>query len=48
MKAISGFLAPTLLALVLMITVYPIRTWLERKGVPGVAVGAGHDPDGVR
>jgi AI-2 transport protein TqsA len=34
MKAISGFLAPTILALVLMITVYPIRTWLERKGVP--------------
>ena len=34
MKAISGFLAPTILALVLMITVYPIRTWLERKGWP--------------
>ena len=34
MKAISGFLAPTLLALVLMVTVYPIRTRLERKGVP--------------
>lgn len=34
MKAVSSFLAPTLLALVLMITVYPIRTWLERKGVP--------------
>ncbi len=34
MRAISGFLAPTILALVLMITVYPIRTWLERKGVP--------------
>ena len=34
MRAISGFLAPTLLAFVLMITVYPIRTWLERKGVP--------------
>lgn len=34
MRAISDFLAPTILALVLMITVYPIRTWLERKGVP--------------
>ncbi len=34
MKAISDFLAPTLLALVLMITVYPIRTWLEGKGWP--------------
>ena len=34
MKAISGFLAPTLLALVLMVTVYPIRTRLERRGVP--------------
>lgn len=34
MKAVSSFLAPTLLALVLMITVYPIRTWLEGKGVP--------------
>jgi len=34
MKAANGFLAPTILALVLMITVYPIRTGLERKGVP--------------
>jgi AI-2 transport protein TqsA len=34
MKAANDWLAPTLLALVLMITVYPIRTWLERKGVP--------------
>jgi predicted PurR-regulated permease PerM len=34
MRAINDFLAPTILALVLMITVYPIRTWLERKGVP--------------
>jgi predicted PurR-regulated permease PerM len=34
MKSVSSFLAPTLLALVLMITVYPIRTWLERKGIP--------------
>ena len=34
MKAANDFLAPTILALVLMITVYPIRTWLERKGVP--------------
>jgi predicted PurR-regulated permease PerM len=34
MKAANDWLAPTVLALVLMITVYPIRTWLERKGVP--------------
>jgi AI-2 transport protein TqsA len=34
MRAINDFLAPTILALVLMITVHPIRTWLERKGVP--------------
>jgi predicted PurR-regulated permease PerM len=34
MKAANDWLAPTIMALVLMITVYPIRTWLERKGVP--------------
>src|SRR4029077_13170489 len=34
MKAINDFLPRTILALILMITVYPIRTWLERKGVP--------------
>ena len=34
MKAANDWLAPTILALVLMITVYPIRSWLERKGVP--------------
>jgi AI-2 transport protein TqsA len=34
MKAASGIIAPTFLALVLMITVYPIRLWLVAKGVP--------------
>jgi AI-2 transport protein TqsA len=34
LKAANDWLAPTLMALVLMITVYPIRTWLERKGWP--------------
>jgi len=35
-KGISGILGPTFLALVLIITVYPVRVWLVRHGVPGV------------
>jgi predicted PurR-regulated permease PerM len=35
-KGISGILGPTFLALVLIITVYPVRAWLVRRGVPGV------------
>ena len=35
MKAAAGIIGPAFLALVLMITVYPIRTWLRVKGAPG-------------
>jgi predicted PurR-regulated permease PerM len=35
MKAASGIIAPSFLALVLMITVYPLRGLLVRKRVPG-------------
>ncbi len=35
LKAIASLLAPTLLALALVITVYPARYWLDRKGLPG-------------
>jgi len=35
-KGISGILGPTFLALVLIITVYPVRVWLVRHGVPGI------------
>lgn len=34
LKASSGILAPLLLALMLVITVYPVRHWLDRKGLP--------------
>ncbi|WP_426623447.1 AI-2E family transporter [Leifsonia sp. McL0607] len=41
MHAIAGILAPTLLALVLVICAQPVRVWLERHGTPsGVATGA--------
>jgi AI-2 transport protein TqsA len=33
-RSISGILGPTFLALVLVVTVHPWRTWLERKGLP--------------
>jgi predicted PurR-regulated permease PerM len=36
LKAIAGFVGPAILAIVLLITVYPIRSWLERLHVPGV------------
>jgi predicted PurR-regulated permease PerM len=35
MKSIAHIIDPTFLALVLMITVHPIRGWLVRKHVPG-------------
>lgn len=35
-KGISGILGPAFLALVLIITVYPVRVWLVRHGVPGL------------
>ncbi|MBN9630861.1 MAG: AI-2E family transporter, partial [Actinobacteria bacterium] len=38
---IAGILAPSLLALVLVICAQPVRVWLERHGTPsGVATGA--------
>ncbi|MEV8214705.1 AI-2E family transporter [Leifsonia sp. NPDC077715] len=41
MAAITGILAPTLLALVLTICAQPVRVWLERHGTPqGLATGA--------
>lgn len=41
MHAIAGILAPSLLALVLVICAQPVRVWLERHGTPsGVATGA--------
>jgi AI-2 transport protein TqsA len=41
MHAIAGILAPTLLALILVICAQPVRVWLERHGTPsGVATGA--------
>jgi len=33
-RSVSGIIAPTFLALLLVITVHPIRSWLESKGVP--------------
>lgn len=33
-KGVSGLIGPSFLALVLMITVFPIRGWLVRKGAP--------------
>jgi AI-2 transport protein TqsA len=35
-KGLSGIIGPTFLALVLIITVYPVRVWLVKHGVPGV------------
>lgn len=35
MKSIGGLLGPAFLALVLMITIFPIRGWLVRHGLPG-------------
>lgn len=35
MKAVGGILGPAFLAVVLMITVFPIRGWMVRRGVPG-------------
>ncbi len=41
MHAIAGILAPSLLALVLVICAQPVRVWLERHGTPsGIATGA--------
>jgi AI-2 transport protein TqsA len=36
LKAFSGTLGPTFFALVLVITVHPVQTWLQRHGVPRV------------
>ncbi len=33
-RSVSGIIGPTFLALLLVITVHPIRSWLESKGVP--------------
>ena len=35
LRAVSGIIAPIFLAVVLIITVHPLRTWLVRKGCPG-------------
>lgn len=35
LKAIAGLLGPALLALALVITVYPVRHWLDKKKLPG-------------
>ena len=34
LRAVQGIIAPVFTALVLTITVYPIRTWMRRKGAP--------------
>lgn len=34
-RSVSGIIGPAFLALVLIITVYPLRIWLVRIGVPG-------------
>jgi AI-2 transport protein TqsA len=34
-RAVSGILGPTLLGLVIVVTVYPLATWLRRRGLPG-------------
>ena len=37
MKSIAGIIGPIFLALVLTVTLHPIRTWLEKKRqLPGV------------
>lgn len=33
-RSVAGIIGPTFLALLLVITVHPIRAWLESKGVP--------------
>jgi predicted PurR-regulated permease PerM len=33
-RSVSGIIGPTFLALLLVVTVHPIRAWLESKGVP--------------
>ena len=35
MRAIAGIIAPIFFALCMTVTVYPVRTWLRRKGTPG-------------
>ena len=35
MRAFADVLAPVVLALMLTVAVYPIGTWLQRKGAPG-------------
>ena len=35
LKMIAGFAGPVILAVILVITVYPIRTWVERLPLPG-------------
>ncbi|MEZ5097787.1 MAG: AI-2E family transporter [Nocardioides sp.] len=35
LKSAAGLIAPATLALVLMITVHPVRDWLTARGVPG-------------
>ena len=37
MRAVNGILGPVLLGLVIVVTVYPVATWLRRLGVPGWA-----------
>lgn len=34
-RGVSGIIGPSFLALVLVITVYPVRIWLVKRGVPG-------------
>ena len=34
-RAVNGILGPTLLGLVIVVTVYPLATWLRRHRVPG-------------
>ena len=34
MRAVQEIIAPVFMALVLTITVYPIRTWMRAKGAP--------------
>lgn len=37
MRAVNGILGPVLLGLVIVVTVYPVATWLRRHGAPGWA-----------
>jgi len=37
MRAASGVLGPTLLAMVIVVAVYPLATWLRSRGAPGWA-----------